>query len=84
MTGDVVHFDLGKGVMRPLIITSHNSDGTISGSLFLRPDDFTHEWVQRNCFYRPNPENAVVFVGRARRGSGTGTWAPIERTGATQ
>lgn len=73
--GDIVLFQIGPQVRRPLLVVSTTTFGTVSGELYLDAEqDGGEPWPKDNLFLSLRKENHIVWVEKAAYGEGIGQW----------
>lgn len=76
--GDVVLFKIDPsdfGIVRPLLVTHVNDDGSIEGEVFFVWElDRHREWPTKHLFYRLAKDQRTVQVVGMKQGEGVGEW----------
>lgn len=76
MVGDIVHFKIGKGVVRPMLVISQSGSVVDVGLLFLDwESDRVTEWCREKLF-DASFNRDLVQVFRVQEGEGVGEWSP--------
>lgn len=73
--GQVVLFNVGNDVDRPLLVVDADADGRVSGLVFLHPEkDRVATWVRKYAFSQPTNSTPFNLVLNARWGEEEGQW----------